>query len=368
MAGQYTPFTIGISQTLDLSIPGFTIRSVAVDNPGNFWIHFPSLSVISGWIPPRTFGAIVRTGLSSPAPVRVNTIDTPIGFVNPSTDSALASLVALEEAVPPSAGAPVAATSAAQILLATTTTATGGFSIPPGTHAIAVAAIAGGGLHATPLVFGNKSINNYAPAKPWGGASSRLLYGPWLSAVDTSLTFSGASPLDTLAWTAILDPTLINSFSVLQDLGGNNLLFGQQLMASSLPVVIASDQTALSGLPYNTSAAHDTVDAYISSATPGATTNIISFGAGTLAAGGFYDISVLFAYGATAGPADDVRVFVNGAFLAAMLVDPIANRAGPEQVWRRMYVGNPSTAVTLQTIAGSGTATYRALMRLTRVG
>lgn len=94
MAGLSQVFQIGQNTTRDLVVP-FEPEWVALDNPGTYWVHFPTAIGAFQWIRPGVFNAIVPSPGTSNF-IRVTTADVPPGFPAPVASTALATITVYE--------------------------------------------------------------------------------------------------------------------------------------------------------------------------------------------------------------------------------------------------------------------------------
>lgn len=96
-------YSLAAGAELDLIDQNWIVRSVAVDNPGPGFVHFPDLGT-GAWVAPFTLGAMVSIPAESSRHVRVNSLDVPAGYPASPATTLTATLTAFEDAKVPSPG------------------------------------------------------------------------------------------------------------------------------------------------------------------------------------------------------------------------------------------------------------------------
>jgi hypothetical protein len=104
MAGLQTPYSLPGNSKGNIDVQ-FVPRSIAVDNLGSTWLHFPEVTGASGWIPPRQFGVMIGAPRASTGAVHVDSTAVPSSaYTTDTSDLTSASITVLEDEYPYSPG------------------------------------------------------------------------------------------------------------------------------------------------------------------------------------------------------------------------------------------------------------------------
>jgi hypothetical protein len=256
------PYGLGPNQDTATTL-NFTPKSVVINNTSNFWVNLPQLGT-AGWVPPSTLGVLKHWINEKTVEFRSDLV--PFAAPPVTNPAGQASIVFEEQEGQESAGFSYGSFYAISQKLGSFTVTgsvvgkTQSFKLPPNIQAILVDCtifVLNGGTVIN--ITGDQSGRTYYPSGSLVGATNPYLFAVYVDpSADISIsifviTGSGGTSSLTCTVSALGAPLQTwvrqipgETFGVgLIKQSSGLVLIGQQLMSNSLPVVIASDQTAI---------------------------------------------------------------------------------------------------------------------------